>query len=303
LENDNAATPETVFKIGSVSKQFIATGIMLLVQDGRMTLADPVTAHIPESPPAWRMITVRSLLTHTSGLTREAPGFDPYKVQPDIAVIKTSFEAPLSAPPGGKYAYSNLGYFVLAEIIHRVSGKPWEDFLRERVFAPLGMSATRATSATAIIPKRARGYSRTNDRFENAPDWPALRASGAFVSTAPDLAKWEAALQTDRILTAASKKEMWTPVRLNDGSEYPYGFGWEVDYFPNGIGKTDVPMIRHEGTIPGFRAVFWRLPNQDLTIIVLSNLERAALDNLTAGIAIRYAPELTPAYRRRWPQG
>jgi CubicO group peptidase (beta-lactamase class C family) len=94
---------------------------------------------------------------------------------------------------------------------------------------------------------------------------------------------------------------MWTPVKLNDGAEYRYGFGWEVDWFPNGIGRTDVPMIRHEGSIPGFRAVYWRLPDQRLTVIVLSNLEGAALDQMTAGIALRYVPELKPAYLKRWP--
>ena len=91
------------------------------------------------------------------------------------------------------------------------------------------------------------------------------------MSTAPDMAKWEIALQTDRILTPASKKQMWTPVKLNGGDDYPYGLGWEIDYFPNGIGPTGVPMIRHEGSIPGFRPVYWRLPDQKLSVIVLSN--------------------------------
>jgi CubicO group peptidase (beta-lactamase class C family) len=122
------------------------------------------------------------------------------------------------------------------------------------------------------------------------------------MSTAPDMAKWEIALQTDLILSPETRKEMWTPVKLNSGSEYPYGFGWEVDYFPNGVGPTDVPMIRHEGSIPGFRSVYWRLPNQRLTVIVLSNLEGAQLDNVTAGIALRHAPSVKAAYEKRWPQ-
>ncbi|MGH9221323.1 MAG: serine hydrolase domain-containing protein, partial [Vicinamibacterales bacterium] len=207
----------------------------------------------------------------------------------------------LNAPPGDKYDYSNLGYYVLAEVIHMVSGKPWADFLHERVFAPLGMTSTRPTSVAEIMPNRAAGYAWSADKFQNEANWPAVRPSGAFVSTAMDLAKWEAALLTDRVLTASSKNEMWTPVKLNDGSEHRYGFGWEVDWFPNGIGPTEVPLIRHEGTIPGFRAVYWRLPKHGITVIVLSNLERAALDNLTAGIAVRYVPELMPAYLKRWP--
>ena len=301
IEHNIPAAPDTVYKIGSVSKQFVAAGVMLLVQDGKVVLDQPLRHYVSGTPDAWQAITIRHLLTHTSGLVREAPGFDPYKVQPDVDVIRTAFPIPLNSKPGEKYAYSNLGYFVLAEVIGTVSGKPWAEFLDERIFAPLGMTSTRTTSVATIIQNRAGGYAWMKDRFENMENWTAVRPSGAFVSTALDMAKWEAALQTDRILTASTKKQMWTPVRLNDGSEYPYGFGWEVDHFPNGVGPTDVPMIRHEGSIPGFRAVFWRLPKQNITVIVLSNLEGAALDNLTAGIAVRYVPDLMPAYRKRWP--
>ena len=301
LEHNIPATPGTVYKIGSVSKQFIAAGVMLLVQDGKVALDQPLSRYLAGTPDSWQAITIRHLLTHTSGLVREAPGFDPYKIQPDIDVIKTAFSLPLNSKPGDKYAYSNLGYYTLAEVIRSVSGKPWADFLNERVFAPLAMTSTRPTSVAAIILNRAGGYAWNKDRFENMENWTTVRPSGAFVSTVLDMAKWEAALQSDRILSASTKKDMWTPVRLNDGREYPYGFGWEVDHFPNGVGPTDVPMIRHEGSIPGFRAVYWRLPKQDITVIVLSNLEGAGLDNLTAGIAVRYVPELMAAYRKRWP--
>lgn len=301
MENNIPARPDTVYKIGSVSKQFIAAGVMLLVQDGKVAVDDKVSKHLEGTPAAWQAITLRHLLTHTSGLVREGPGFDPYKVQPDIDVIKTAFPLPLQFKPGDNYQYSNLGYYTLAEIIHRVSGKPWDDFLNERVFAPLGMTSTRATSVFDIIPNRADGYAWNVDKFANTENWPAVRPSGAFLSTALDMAKWEVALQSDRILKASTKKEMWTPLKLNDGREYEYGFGWELGDFPNGIGKTGVPIIRHEGTIPGFRAGYWRLPNHGITVIVLSNLDRAALDNLTSGIAVRYVPELMPAYLKRWP--
>ena len=301
LEHNIPAAPDTVYKIGSVSKQFIAAGVMLLVQDGKIAVDQPLSRYMAGTPDAWQAITIRHLLTHTSGLIREAPGFNPYKIQPDLDVIKTAFELPLNSKPGDKYLYSNLGYYTLAEVIHAVSGKPWADFLSERIFTPLGMTATRATSVASIIANRAGGYVWAKDHFENTENWTTVRPSGAFLSTVLDMAKWEAALQSDRILTAATKKEMWTPVRLNDGSDYPYGFGWEVDHFPNGVAPTGVPMIRHEGSIPGFRAVYWRLPKQQLTVIVLSNLEGAGLDNLTAGIAVRYEPELLPAYRKRWP--
>src|SRR5690348_17533323 len=128
------ATNDKVYKIGSISKQFIASGIMLLVQDGRMKLDEPVSTYLTGTPPAWRAITVRHLLTHTSGLVRESPAFQPMKAQTDAEVIKAAYSVPLAFSPGAKWAYSNLGYYVLAEIITRVAGRPWPQFLKEQVF-------------------------------------------------------------------------------------------------------------------------------------------------------------------------
>ena len=293
MEHGIAARPDTVYKIGSTSKQFIAAGIMLLVQDGKVAVDDKVTKYLSDAPATWQSITLRHLLTHTSGLVREGPGFDGFKGQPDIDVIKTAYPLALEFKPGEKYEYSNLGYFVLAEIISRVSRKPWTDFLTERIFAPLGMTATRPTSVSDIVSNRADGYLWNGTKFENVPNWTALRPSGAFLSTVLDMAKWEAALNTDRILTAATKREMWMWVKLNDGTEFPYGFGWQLNDWPaNSPVRTGVVMIRHGGSIPGFRANFSRWPSKGLAIVVLTNLEDAPLDGLVANIAIRYAPEL-----------
>jgi D-alanyl-D-alanine carboxypeptidase len=301
LEQNVPVRPDTIFKIGSTSKQFIAAGVMLLVQDGKIRVEDKLSKYINDIPEAWQAITIRHLLTHTSGLRRESPTFDPYKVQPDINVIKGAYPVPLNGKTGDNYEYSNVGYYSLAEVIARVSGKPWEAFLKERIFQPLGMNSIRPTTVFDIVPNRAEGYTWADNVFSNSEDFITLRPSGAFMSTVSDMAKWEIALQTDRILTSASKKEMWTPVKLSNGSEYPYGYGWEVDHFPNGVPPTGVPMIRHEGAMPGFRAMYWRLPDQKVTVIVLSNLQGAALDQLTAGIVLRYAPEVKSAYEKRWP--
>ena len=211
VENRVPARPDTVFKIGSLSKQFIATGVMLLVQDGRLAVDDGQQAP-GGTPTTWEAITIRHLLTHTSGLVREAPGFDVNKLQADIDVIKTAYPTALASAPGDKYEYSNLAYFVLAEVIQRVSGKPWGDFLGERVFTPLGMTDTRVTSLTEIVPNRASGYAWKAGQLENEDDWPAVRPSGAFLSTVLDLAKWEVALSGDRILKEPAKREMWSPV-------------------------------------------------------------------------------------------
>jgi CubicO group peptidase (beta-lactamase class C family) len=155
MEHNVPARPDTVYKIGSTSKQFIASGIMLLVQDGKIAVDDKVSKYLEGTPASWQDITVRRLLTHTSGLAREGPAFDPYKVQPDIDVIKSAYSVALLFKPGDRYEYSNLGYFTLAEIIHRVSGKPWDQFINERIFAPLGMTATRATNFFDIVANRA----------------------------------------------------------------------------------------------------------------------------------------------------
>jgi CubicO group peptidase (beta-lactamase class C family) len=303
MEHGIPARPDTVFKIGSVSKQFLATGIMLLVQDGRVALDDKVSKYLAEAPSTWEAITLRHLLAHTSGLVREGPGFDPHKVQPDIEVIKTAYPLPIQFKPGEKWQYSNLGYFVLAEVIHRVSGKPWGDFLAERVFAPLGMTATRVTSVADIVPNRANGYAWKVDKFQNTENWPAVRPSGAFLSTALDLAKWEAALLADHVLKGSTKTEMWTPALLNDGRKYPYGFGWQLDDFPAGSpAPSGVPMIRHGGSMPGFRAGYFRWPKHGLTVIVLTNLENAPVEGLGAAIAVLYAPELKQASLQAAPQ-
>jgi len=297
-----APGPDTVFRIGSLSKQFIATGIMLLVQDGRLAVGNRLDMYLSEVPRAWHDITLRHLLTHTSGLRREAPASDLSKAQPDIDLIRSAYGVPLQWRPGDKYDYSNLGYYLLAEVITRVSGTPWHEFIARRVFAPLGMTRTTTTSEGDRLPNRASGYAWRDGTWSAAPPLVALRPSGAFVSTASDLARWAAALDGDRVLSQTSKAEMWKPVRMNDGGTFPYGFGWELDDFPPGGHVTGVPMIRHEGTIPGFRPGFTRLPAQRLTVIVLTNLDRAPVDAVIAGIAVRYAPELIPDALRQWKE-
>jgi D-alanyl-D-alanine carboxypeptidase len=265
LEHQIPVTPQTVFKIGSVSKQFLATGIMLLVQDGRLSLDDPISRFYPGAPESWRGITVRHFLTHTSGVLREGPAFDPLKVQHDSLVIRSAFDRPLEFAIGSKYQYCNVCYFTLADIIARVSGKAWDVFLDERVFRPMGMTATRTTTTTALVPHRARGYAWRDNAYVNAAEFLALRPSGAFLSTVLDLAKWDAALYEERVLTKTSRTAMWSPVRLTDGSTYGYGFGWTVDSLDGHW------RVHHGGSLPGFRAMMMRFPNDNLTVIVLTN--------------------------------
>ncbi len=288
VELNVPATPDTVYKIGSVSKQFIATGIMLLVQDGKINLDDPVSKFLEGTPDTWKPITVRHLLTHTSGIVREAPGFDPLKVQNDADVIKTAFPLPLRFTPGEKYEYCNVGYFTLAEIISKVGGKPWGDFLKERVFEPLGMNATRTTNMTELVPNRANGYVWRNGKLQNASIYFAVRPSGAFLSTVVDLAKWDAALNAGKILTPSTLEQMWTPVKLSNGTTSPYGFGWQLEAI------RDHKQVHHGGSLPGFRAQLARFVDQKLTIAVLTNGDNANAAAIAIGVANFYIPGLIP---------
>jgi D-alanyl-D-alanine carboxypeptidase len=281
------ATAETVYKIGSVSKQFIATGIMLLVQDGKLRLDDRLTKFFTDAPEAWRPITIQHLLAHTSGLVREAPGFDPLKRQDDAAIVRTAYRVPLHFQPGEKWEYCNVGYFALADIVRQVAQKSWEDFLTERVFQPVGMTSTRGTTMTAMIPHRANGYVRKNENVENASIYLAVRPSGAFLSNVLDLAKWDAALDQQSILHATTLSQMWRPVatttsKTKGGALNSYGFGWFMS--PD----AEPRVVYHGGSLPGFRAAYVKFLADKLTVIVLSNWDNALPDPIARGVATVY---------------
>jgi CubicO group peptidase (beta-lactamase class C family) len=276
-----AVTPDTAFKIGSVSKQFIAAAIMLLVGDGRLALDDPVNKFLDAPPQAWAPITVRHLLTHTGGLLRESPGFNPSRARSDAEVIRAAYAAPLRFSPGQKWEYSNLGYYVLAEIIRAVTKQPWRAYLDERVFRAAGLGDTMPTDATPLPLSMAKGYTG-NDNGRTADDWRALRPSGAFISTVADLARWDAVLLTDRVLTAAMRQQMWTPVRLNDGTAAPYGYGWHVE---SGRGRR---RVWHGGGLPGFTSHYVRYLDDGLTVIVLSNGDDSDMGAIANGVAALY---------------
>jgi len=288
LETSTVATPETVYRIGSVSKQFLAAGMMLLVQEGKVGLDDPVSKYL-DTPATWKEITVRRLLTHTSGIVRESPVFDSMKVQSDMEAIKATFSLPLRFVPGSKWEYSNMNYYCVAEIIRKVTGASWSEFIAERIFKPVSMMSTRTTTVTEIVPNRASGYATTEEGLRNAEVWNALRPSGAFMSTVSDLVRWDATLYTDHILNAESRKAMWTPVRLNDGESYPYGFGWIVNDV-NGHRR-----IRHSGGVPGFVAEFSRFPDDRISVILMANIQNRDLSDLAAKVAGYYDALLKPS--------
>jgi len=292
VELNVPATAETVYRIGSVSKQFIASGIMLLVEEGKVSLDDRVGKYLEGTPETWKEITVRHLLSHTSGLARESPAFHPYKDQSNAEIIKAAYALPLLFATGSKWEYSNLGYFTLAEIISKASGQPWQQYISERVFKPLGMTATHTISLKEVVANRASGYDWSKPKVENADILIALRPSGAFDSTVLDLAKWDAALYSDRILKQASREQMWKPLaettrKNEDGRPTSYGFGWFIDRLD---GHT---VVFHGGSQPGFRAEFERFVDDKLTIIILTNSDQAKPEGIARRVAAFYVSGLT----------
>jgi CubicO group peptidase (beta-lactamase class C family) len=303
IELDVPVKPETIFQTGSVGKQFTATAVMMLVEDGKIRLDDPVGKYLPRTPASWNKITVRSLLTHTSGiadyesdsLTKKDAAFINLRndYTEDELFAKLS-GLPLDFPPGSKWSYSNSGYLLLGILIHKVTGQFYGDVLQERIFRPLGMTSTRIISEADIIPNRAAGYRLVNGEIKNQ-EWvsPTLNttADGALYTNVPDMAKWDAALYTDKLLGKGSLDQMWSAVRLNDGKTAPYGFGWEV---------TEVNghrLIEHGGAWQGFTTQISRYVDERFTVIVLTNLdsEHSQPDKIAHAVAALYNPALMPA--------
>jgi CubicO group peptidase (beta-lactamase class C family) len=286
------ATENTVYQLASVTKQFTATAIMMLVEEGKIFLDDKITKHLDGLPIAWGSVTVRHLLNHTSGIKSytSAPNFSKTARQDYTReeIIKLIAEAPMDFAPGDRWAYNNTGYFLLGMIIEKVSGKEYGAFLNERIFQRLGMTSTRVNDLTEIIKNRATGYTWQKDRLRNgeyvSPTQPF--SAGALTSTVLDLTKWDAALYTERVLKQSSLEQMWTPTKLNDGRTRGYGFGWEMDVYRTRR------RIAHGGGIQGFSTYICRFLDDKLTVIVLTNQDSGEAEYLAAGIAKFFIPAL-----------
>ena len=270
LELNVPVKPETVFQSGSIGKQFTAAAVMLLVEEGRISLNDPLSKYFAEGPSWWREVTIRELLSHTAGFTDYPKDFDLRKDFSEEELLKIVEAIPPAYPPGTSWAYSNLGYVTLGILIHRVSGQYFGDFLQERVFKPLGMSTTRIMSEADIIPNRAAGYRLENGQIKNQ-EWVSPSANstadGSLYFTILDLVKWDAALYTERVLKESSKREMWTAATLRDGkpNRAGYGFGWFVE------SQNGHRVVDHDGRWQGFSTQISRYLDDQLTVVVLTN--------------------------------
>jgi CubicO group peptidase (beta-lactamase class C family) len=289
VEHQVPVKPETIFQSGSTGKQFTATAVMMLVEEGKLSLDDKITKYFPDGPEAWQKITVRHMLTHTSGMTDYPQDFDLRRDYAEDELYQRIKPIPLAFQPGEKWSYSNLAYVMLGLLIHKVSGKFYGDFLQERIFKPLEMTTARIISESDIVPNRAAGYRVANGQLKNQ-DWvsPSLNttADGALYLTIYDMAKWDAALYTEKLLKKSSLEQMWTAVKLNDGKTHPYGFGWALGQVRGHR------VIEHGGAWQGFKAQISRYVDDKLTVIVLANQIRTNQSKLAHGVAALFNPDL-----------
>jgi CubicO group peptidase (beta-lactamase class C family) len=287
LELQVPVKPETLFQSGSVGKQFTATAIMMLVEEGKISLDDSITKYFPDAPASWKPVMVRHLLSHTGGFTDYPKNFDFRKDRSENELLKIVETIPLAFPPGTNWSYSNLGYLTLGVLIHRVTGTFYGDVLQARIFQPLGMQTTRIISEADIIPNRSAGYRLVKGELKNQ-EWvsPVLNttADGSLYFSILDLAKWDAALYTEKLLKRSSLDQMWTVVNLNNGkpNSGDYGFGWEI------TSSHGHRVIGHSGSWQGFKAQISRYVDDKLTVVVLANLAEANPGKIAEHVAELY---------------
>jgi len=279
--------PESILQSGSVGKQFTATAVMMLVEEGKIGLEDPLTKYFPDAPGTWKQVTIRELLSHTAGFTDYPKDFDMRKDYTEADLIKIIEGIPLAYPPGTNWSYSNLGFLTLGIVIHKVTSQFYGDFLQERIFRPLGMSTTRIISEADIIPNRCAGYRLVKGELKNQ-EWvsPTLNttADGALYFSVLDLAKWDAALYSEKLLKKSSLDQMWTVARLANGKPNSghYGFGWFIE------SRNGHRVIEHEGAWQGFETEISRYVDDQLTVVVLTNLAEARPNKFADRVAEMY---------------
>lgn len=286
VESGTPVTPDTNFRLASVSKQFTAAAVLLLAEEGRLRLDDPVRRWLPQLPGNADGVTLHHLLSHTSGLhdyeDLMAPEFEGQVHDADVACLLAAGRpcadaasagddaapAPPYFAPGTAYRYSNSGYALLALVVERAAGKPYPEVLRERIFAPLGMDGTVAfVDGTNTVPHRAFGHSAHGDgwRRTDQSSTSAVLGDGGIYASIRDLARWDAALYDDRLLSDASRALAFsaqTATPTGEAQVAAYGYGWRLD----GDG-----LLWHSGETIGFRNVILRWPAERLTVVMLTN--------------------------------
>jgi CubicO group peptidase (beta-lactamase class C family) len=283
VELNVPASSRHVFEIASISKQFTAYALLMLLEKGDIDLQAPVGRYLSELPPPWGKPTLHQLMGHISGLPdfESAFSYGVYRQTPtDEEFLQRLLSLPIDSPPGEKWSYSNTNYWLLARVIERVSGTTYAQFMLEHVFAPLGMTSTRSALPSQILKRRASGYQLIDDRLENrdAMQPNTSRGLGDIATTLADMARWEQEQRTPRLVRPATAQLARQPVKLNDGSTTEYGYGWFMEQ------ALPLPALRHTGGSAGFTADYVRVPGRDLAIVVFANCFCAP-----ASMAIRIA--------------
>ena len=299
VEHEVAVTPETLFQSGSIGKMFTAAGILLLVEEGKLSLDDRLAKHFPGAPTAWHRITVRQLLAHTSGLhdydlvvagDGKSDKLDLRRDYTEEELLEAMMSQPLDFEPGSQWSYSNSGYVVAGILISKISGKHWGEFLRERVFLPSGMKTTGTINERRITKHRSDGYSLGEDDQLLNQDWVSPTwgntADGALYFSLRDLAAWENTLSERGVLSAESYRQWWTPIELSGGGTYPYGFGWGITE------QRGRKLIAHGGSWQGFTTQLSRYVEDDLTIALLANASHASPGAMVRHVAGLIDPDL-----------
>jgi CubicO group peptidase (beta-lactamase class C family) len=267
LEAHVAATAATDYRLASMTKQFTAAAILLLADEGRLSLDDPIRKWLPELPPATDPVTIRQLLTHASGLIDYEdliPSGTTQQVHDQDVLRLLSAEDRTYFPPGTQYRYSDSGYSLLSLIVARASGQDFASFLREHIFLPLGMRDTLAyQQGISSVPRRAFGYSAQDGAWVRTDQslTSAVLGDGGVYSSIDDLAKWDAALYDARLLRTATLRQAFAPAVATDDPNVRYGFGWRI------TGQS----VWHSGETLGFRNVIVRFPERHFTVIILTN--------------------------------
>jgi CubicO group peptidase (beta-lactamase class C family) len=274
----------TAFRLASVSKQFAAMAVMMLAEDGALSVDDPIGRYVPELA-GYKDIKIRHLLLHTSGLPDYYDEIDTAGGMPtnhDAAVLLGKM-ARVAFPAGERYEYSNPGYDMLAPIVAGASGMPFGEFVETRIFAPLGMSGSRVyDERKPLIPNRAYAYARSSDGFvpEDYDPLNIIVGSGGIYASLADLALWDAALYTDKLVSYEMLAEAFTSGTNNRGEALDYGYGWAIDSY------SAHKRVRHGGSWVGFRTHIMRIPALRFTVILLSNVSdtdaSALVDDITA---------------------
>lgn len=286
--------PDVKFRLGSVTKQFTAACILLLEERGKLDINDPIKKYMPDAPAAWDKITFYHLLTHTSGIP-SFTGFpnyssiEPFPITPEklVALFR---DKPLEFQPGEKWNYSNSGYVLLGYLIEKISGQSYAQFLQENILTPLGMKDSGYDSNTAIIPRRASGYSPGPNGIQNTGfiNMTIPFSAGALYSTTEDLLRWQQGLFGGKVLSAVELQKMTTPFKNN------YAFGLFVSE------KKGKKVIQHGGGIEGFNTSLAYYPDDKLTVIALANLNGNGVGEITADLAavVHGEPVTLPSERK-----